>query len=153
MRGLFGVCLLIICHVFFFCFSFCVFCCGRHPLASSSMRTPSQGVTCRSRGHISEHRRDPSKPFFLGFNFSGICARLTRPAPLPLSSSGDLLNSLSNSYTCLHSVSMRRRIMLLYLGIHRARCLAPVNVESLLVSVNRTRLKARCPQTPALPGA
>ena len=44
----------------FLWFSFCVFCCGRQPLASSSMRTPSKGVTCRSRGRISEHWRDPS---------------------------------------------------------------------------------------------
>ena len=50
--------MLIICHVFSLWFSFCIFCCGRQPLASSSMRAPSQGVTCRSRGRISEHRRD-----------------------------------------------------------------------------------------------
>ncbi len=35
------------------------------------------------------------KPFFLGFNVSGIRARLTRPAPLPLSPSGGSLYLLS----------------------------------------------------------
>ena len=52
----------------FLWFSFCVFCCGRQPLAFSfsSMRTPFQGATCKSRGRISEHLRDPSNPSFRG---------------------------------------------------------------------------------------
>jgi len=51
------------------CFDAYFFVCliaGVSPLLFSPMRTPSRGVTCKSRGSISERRRDPSKTLLTG---------------------------------------------------------------------------------------
>jgi len=75
MRGFFEVCLLISFHVFgvFLCMYFVA---GISPLLIPPMRTPSRGATCRSRGRISEHRRDPSKALLSGVK----CQRHSRAA-------------------------------------------------------------------------
>ena len=48
---------------------FVYFVVGVSPLLLPPCVTPSQGVTCRSRGRISEHRRDPSETLLSGVQF------------------------------------------------------------------------------------
>ena len=60
LRGSFEVCLLIIFHVFGALLFVC-FIAGVSPLLIPPMRTPSRGVTCRSRGRISECESETSR--------------------------------------------------------------------------------------------
>ena len=79
----------------FWCFSFYYFAVGVSPLLLPSMRTPSRGVTCRSRGRFSERWRDPSKTLLSGVQGqrylrtahearTAYVVTLRRPVPLAL---------------------------------------------------------------------